>query len=84
MTLLCNPHTGYSTLSEGHSGIPVNMLQQKLWEKNLYSGEIDGHYKTETVEAVKAFQAQNNLIPDGIADPATLHLLFKEELPTEN
>lgn len=84
MTLLCNPHTGYSTLSEGHSGIPVNMLQQKLWEKNLYSGEIDGSYKTGTVEAVKKFQVQNNLIPDGIAGPATLHLLFEEELSTEN
>jgi hypothetical protein len=41
----------------------------------LYSGEIDGIKGTQTINAIKAFQKENNLAVDGIAGQKTIDSL---------
>ena len=61
------------TLSKyGSRGSEVTQIQTKLKRWGYYSGNIDGSYGTQTVNAVKYFQRKNGLTADGIAGPATL------------
>ena len=61
------------TLSKyGSRGSEVTQIQTKLKRWGYYSGNIDGIYVTQTVNAVKYFQRKNGLTADGIAGPATL------------
>ena len=61
------------TLSKyGSRGSEVTQIQTKLKRWGYYSGNIDGIYGTQTVNAVKYFQRKNGLPADGIAGPATL------------
>ena len=61
------------TLSKyGSRGSEVTQIQTKLKRWGYYSGNIDGIYRTQTVNAVKYFQRKNGLTADGIAGPATL------------
>ena len=61
------------TLSKyGSKGSEVTQIQTKLKRWGYYSGNIDGIYGTQTVNAVKYFQRKNGLTADGIAGPATL------------
>lgn len=39
--------------------------------------EIDGVYRAETLNAIKNFEAKNNLMADGLLDVLTLETLFK-------
>lgn len=64
------------TLSRiGSRGTEVTAIQQKLKERGLYTGAVDGIYGTKTEAAVKKFQKQQGLTRDGIAGPATLKRL---------
>lgn len=56
----------------GSRGEEVKTIQTKLKRWGYYSGNIDGIYGTQTVNAVKYFQSKNGLTVDGIAGPATL------------
>lgn len=61
------------TLSKyGSRGSEVTQIQTKLKRWGYYSGNIDGIYGTQTLNAVKYFQRKNGLTVDGIAGPATL------------
>lgn len=61
------------TLSKyGSRGNEVTQIQTKLKRWGYYTGNIDGIYGTQTVNAVKYFQRKNGLTQDGIAGPATL------------
>ena len=61
------------TLSKyGSRGTEVTQIQTKLKRWGYYTGNIDGIYGTQTVNAVKYFQRKNGLTADGIAGPATL------------
>ena len=61
------------TLSKyGSRGSEVTQIQTKLKRWGYYSGNVDGIYGTQTVNAVKYFQRKNGLTADGIAGPATL------------
>ena len=58
------------TLSKyGSRGSEVTQIQTKLKRWGYYSGNIDGIYGTQTVNAVKYFQRKNGLTADGIAGP---------------
>ncbi len=54
------------TLRFGSTGPIVEFLQNILQKLNLYSGEIDGIFGSNTRNAVIQFQSQNNLSQDGI------------------
>ncbi|MBW4481123.1 MAG: peptidoglycan-binding protein [Tildeniella torsiva UHER 1998/13D] len=58
-------------LHVGDSGPLVSQLQTDLANRGLFAGVVDGHYGTDTAEAVRSLQAQRNLVVDGIAGPQT-------------
>lgn len=61
------------TLSRfGSYGQEVTNIQTKLKNWGYYNGEIDGIYGSRTVSAVKNFQRNNGLNPDGVAGSQTL------------
>ena len=55
---------------KGDKGHEVRMIQVEL------GIEDDGHYGSETEEAVKEFQENNGLVADGIAGQKTMEKLF--------
>lgn len=65
-------------LKRGMVGEDVRKLQARLMELgySLPKYGADGEYGKETVEAVKAFQADRNLAADGIAGEKTLAALY--------
>lgn len=50
----------------------MNRLQMNLKFLGLYSGKIDGIKGTQTINAIKKFQQNNNLLVDGIAGQQTI------------
>jgi len=59
----------------GSTGSEVKAIQERLKERGLYHGSIDGIYGSQTEQAVKRFQKQQGLTADGIAGPLTLKKL---------
>ena len=62
-------------LSMGDSGAAVQALQQRLTDLKYDPGTIDGHYGTETWQAVAAFQKAQGLPRTGEATPDVLNAL---------
>lgn len=56
-------------------GRPVRLLQQELNALGYHVGKVDGWFWTRTRGAVLAFQADNDLVTDGIVGPATYEAL---------
>ncbi len=73
------PCNVYALSKLGSTGSEVRNIQTRLksWGYNI--GTVDGVYGTKTEAAVKQFQRNNGLTPDGVAGPATL---AKIGLPT--
>ena len=59
----------------GSRGEEVRNIQTKLKRWGYYSGNVDGIYGTQTVNAVKYYQRKNGLTADGIAGQATLNAM---------
>ena len=78
------PNGEYVTLRPGNIGALVVALQQKLKDLGYYTGVIDGMYGGGTEDAVKAFQRDKGLSPDGEASPAVLLTLFEGKYPDES
>lgn len=60
-----------ATVKMGSRGADVTYLQQRLTAKGYGVGKIDGIFGQKTLEAVKAFQAENGLVVDGIVGEKT-------------
>ena len=56
----------------GDSGVAVQNLQEAL-NKMGYPVEVDGHFGPKTDAAVKQYQENNSLYPDGVVGPKTAH-----------
>lgn len=67
------------TLRFGDKGADVTYLQQRLTAKGYGVGAIDGDFGRKTLEAVKAFQAENNLAVDGVVGEKTWATLENEK-----
>lgn len=70
-TSLARDNTKLSTVKMGSSGSDVLHLQKRLATKGYGVGVIDGKFGRKTLEAVKAFQAENDLVVDGIVGAKT-------------
>lgn len=55
-----------ATVKMGSRGSDVTYLQQRLTAKGYGVGNIDGIFGIKTLEAVRAFQVENNLAVDGV------------------
>lgn len=66
------PFARSAAYRQGSSGSVVTTIQTKLRRWGYYSGSVDGVYGSETVQAVRRFQAKNGLTVDGVAGSATL------------
>ena len=67
----------------GDKGEEVEEVQRLLIAKNYLSGEVDGDFGDATLQALKQFQADNNLDADGICGAETLKLLRGETSTSE-
>lgn len=65
-------------LKLGSFGVEVKYLQQKLLSKLYDPGTIDGIFGTRTENAVKSFQQENGLNPDGIVGKQTWAALMDD------
>lgn len=59
-------------LKRGSQGDAVKNVQEALRRLGYFEGKADGDFGEYTENAVKAFQAQNKLTPDGVVGPSTL------------
>ena len=64
-------------LLPGSRGAKVKTLQLLLTQQGLYAGSANGVFGPSTVRAVKQFQEQTKVVPDGIVGPQTLQALIK-------
>ena len=72
VTIIFVQHSVEALSKYGSRGNEVKEIQTKLKRWGYYTGQIDGIYGSQTLEAVKYFQRKNGLTADGIAGPATL------------
>ncbi len=70
------PEASYSTLQLGSTGNAVMNLTTELIKQGYMTGSPLNKYTTAVEDAVKRFQAANNLTVDGIAGSATQHALY--------
>ena len=73
------PTTNLPTLKKGSTGEYVTLLQTKLANKGYDLGKygVDGDFGSATLNAVKAFQRDNGLTPDGIVGKKTWTALME-------
>lgn len=65
----------YPLLKEGSRSSYVTFLQNLLQSKFIPTGNIDGIFGSQTLNAVRAFQQENNLAVDGIVGNNTWNAL---------
>jgi L,D-transpeptidase ErfK/SrfK len=73
--IMGNVSTGRVLIPNQVSGSDVRAVQEQLTTLGYYHGDIDGVYANSTVEAVRRFQTDQGLTPDGIVGPATYNAL---------
>lgn len=56
----------------------VKQMQSRLSRLGYYNGSADGNFGQGTEAAVKAFQANNGLVADGVAGESTLNKLYSD------
>ena len=76
-----NPLAGQlplQTLRRGSTGLKVNEVQSTV------GVSLDGVFGSQTEAAVRAFQRQNNLVPDGIVGPKTWAIIVARSQLTDS
>lgn len=71
----------YKTLQKGDKNNDVQKMQVRLYELGFLKDDRDGNFGSKTQTAVKTFQERGGLTVNGIADTATLTLLYSDEAP---
>lgn len=66
----------------GSRGEEVKQIQTVLKDRELYEGNIDGIYGSQTEKAVIQFQKQMGLTPDGIVGPKTPSAMGLGDVPS--
>ena len=63
-------------LAFGEQGESVSWLQTALIELGYLEGETTGLFDSQTRDALRVFQVENELLPDGMAGPRTRMVLY--------
>lgn len=63
-------------LYNGYKNAIIYEVQKELNNKG-HKIEIDGVYRIETLNAIKKFEKDNNLLADGLLDELTIDLIFQ-------
>ncbi|MDD3921503.1 MAG: peptidoglycan-binding domain-containing protein [Eubacteriales bacterium] len=71
------PNDAYPSLQIGDRGDDVSAMQERLAELGYYTGDIDGAFGYQTLQAVQDFQYNQGLSVDGIAGKRTLTVLYE-------
>ena len=71
LSLMVPLRTEAASLKQGSSGTEVKRLQQNLIGLGFLEGRADGRFGSKTKAAVKDFQTEYGLAPDGSAGAAT-------------
>lgn len=64
-------YLGNRNIMPGDTGADVLEMQQRLGQFGYYQGTPNGIYDKKTLKAVKSFQADNNLKPNGVVNQLT-------------
>ncbi len=75
------PETTYTPLQKGDKSDAVLDMQNRLYMLGFLLDDRDGDFGSKTQTAVKLFQQTAGLEATGIADNATLTLLYSDEAP---
>ena len=71
----------YAELREEDSGAAVNDLSEALLKLGYFDGEVSVNFTTRTTEAVKRLQAACGMDESGVANEATLRVLYSGNAP---
>lgn len=71
-------HRPRATIRKGSKGDDVRFVQETLNELGYNCGKADGIFGAQTLAAVKAFQEDRGLIPDGIVGEKTWEALVSD------
>lgn len=66
---------------EGDQGPEIVLIQKRLLALGYDVGNADGDFGAVTESAVKAYQKNQGLTPDGLVGPATYRALLGREIP---
>lgn len=72
------------SIKQGDNGEDVRYMQIRLTELGYYNARKDGKFQADDRAALLQFQAQNNLIQDGIASIDALKLLYSTQAQSFN
>lgn len=63
-------------IEQGAKGPEVTVIQERLKQLGYFNQSPTGNFGSVTKNAVRQFQQQNGLNPDGVVGPQTISLLF--------
>lgn len=75
---------GAASYKKGSTGNMVSQIQTVLKNQGFYGGIVDGVFGSGTEKALKGFQKEYGLTPDGKAGPATLKAMGLSQSTTQN
>ncbi|NCB73393.1 MAG: spore cortex-lytic enzyme [Clostridia bacterium] len=75
---------GAASYKKGSTGNMVSQIQTVLKNQGFYGGNVDGVFGSGTETALKGFQKEYGLTPDGKAGPATLKAMGLSQSTTQN
>lgn len=71
--------TPSALVKKGTQGEDARLVQQRLKDLGYLAGKADGIFGAESVEALRTFQKQHDLSPDGMCGSDTRKLLFSSK-----
>jgi len=75
---------GAASYKKGSTGSMVSQIQTVLKNQGFYGGNVDGVFGSGTEKALKGFQKEYGLTPDGKAGAATLKAMGLSQSTTQN
>lgn len=63
------------SISEGDVGADVQLVQNRLQSAGYYHGPCDGKFRSSTTIALRQFQRQNGLLPNGVVNMKVYEIL---------